>query len=72
MPMFRAFFRTGACVAQGRAFPAADNKVIAENPVFDLSDEAIWNRFPAPMPPRLLQKASLPPHLARNILPPNS
>ncbi|NMN02906.1 MULTISPECIES: hypothetical protein [unclassified Novosphingobium] len=26
-------------------FPAADNKVIAENPAFDLSDQSIRDRF---------------------------
>jgi len=42
----QAFIGTEAYVAHKDArFPAADNKVIAENPAFDLSDQTTRDRF---------------------------
>ena len=42
----QAFIGTEAHAAHKNAhFPAADNKIIAENPAFDLSDQSIWDRF---------------------------
>ena len=45
-PGVQAFIGTEAYVAHKDArFPAADNKVIAENPAFDLSDQTTRDRF---------------------------
>lgn len=45
-PGVQAFIGTAAYVAHKETrFPAADNKVIAENPAFSLPDEAIRVRF---------------------------